>query len=83
MPLDMIIGAQWGDEGKGTITDLMSAELDIVARYSGGDNAGHTVTVADEVFKRLPARRRWLGAQSGCVGTQSPWASSCVARLRH
>lgn len=51
MPLDMIIGAQWGDEGKGTITDLMAAELDIVARYSGGDNAGHTVTVGNEVFK--------------------------------
>ncbi len=51
MPLDMIIGAQWGDEGKGTITDLMAAELDIVARYSGGDNAGHTITVGDEIFK--------------------------------
>jgi adenylosuccinate synthase len=51
MPLDIIIGAQWGDEGKGRITDLMAAKADIVARYSGGDNAGHTVTVADEIFK--------------------------------
>jgi adenylosuccinate synthase len=47
----MIIGTQWGDEGKGHITDLLAAQSDIVARYSGGDNAGHTVTVGDEIFK--------------------------------
>ncbi|HEY44699.1 MAG TPA: adenylosuccinate synthase [Anaerolineae bacterium] len=51
MPLDVIIGAQWGDEGKGRITDLLAAEADIVARYSGGDNAGHTVTVGEQIFK--------------------------------
>ncbi|HUM70954.1 MAG TPA: adenylosuccinate synthetase, partial [Chloroflexota bacterium] len=51
MALDMIIGAQWGDEGKGRITDLLAAQADMVARYSGGDNAGHTVTVAGEIFK--------------------------------
>jgi adenylosuccinate synthase len=51
MPLDMIIGAQWGDEGKGHITDMLAAQADIVTRSSGGDNAGHTVTVGDEIFK--------------------------------
>lgn len=51
MALDIVIGAQWGDEGKGRITDLMAAQADVVARYSGGDNAGHTVTVAGEIFK--------------------------------
>lgn len=51
MPLDMIIGAQWGDEGKGRVTDLLAAQTDIVARYSGGDNAGHTVTVQGDIFK--------------------------------
>ncbi|MCP5098176.1 MAG: adenylosuccinate synthase [Chloroflexi bacterium] len=51
MSIDIVIGAQWGDEGKGRITDMIAAEADIVARYSGGDNAGHTVTVKDEVFK--------------------------------
>ena len=51
MPLNIIIGSQWGDEGKGRITDLLAAEADIVARFSGGDNAGHTVTIGDEVFK--------------------------------
>ena len=51
MTLDIIIGAQWGDEGKGRYTDLLAANTEIVARYSGGDNAGHTVTVQGEVFK--------------------------------
>jgi adenylosuccinate synthase len=51
MALDMVIGAQWGDEGKGRITDMLAAQADMVARFSGGDNAGHTVTVAGEIFK--------------------------------
>jgi adenylosuccinate synthase len=51
MPLDLILGAQWGDEGKGRITDLLAADADIVARFSGGDNAGHTVTIGDQLTK--------------------------------
>ncbi len=51
MPLDIVVGAQWGDEGKGRIVDLLAAEADVVARYSGGDNAGHTVTVGDRIFR--------------------------------
>jgi adenylosuccinate synthase len=51
MPLNIIIGAQWGDEGKGRIVDLLSARADIVARFNGGDNAGHTVNVAQQTFK--------------------------------
>lgn len=51
MSLDIIVGAQWGDEGKGRITDLMAEKAKIVARYSGGDNAGHTVQVKGETFK--------------------------------
>lgn len=51
MPLNIIVGAQWGDEGKGRITDLLAAKMDMVARYSGGDNAGHTVTIGKDVFK--------------------------------
>lgn len=51
MPLDIIVGAQWGDEGKGRMVDLMAARAKIVARYSGGDNAGHTVTVGEQIFK--------------------------------
>ncbi len=51
MPLDIIVGAQWGDEGKGHITDLLAEKAAVVARYSGGDNAGHTITVGSEIFK--------------------------------
>jgi adenylosuccinate synthase len=51
MPVTIIIGAQWGDEGKGRFVDWFSSEADIVARYSGGDNAGHTVAVEGEVYK--------------------------------
>jgi adenylosuccinate synthase len=51
MPAHVIIGAQWGDEGKGRIADLLAAEADIVARYGGGDNAGHTVVLGDRTFK--------------------------------
>ena len=51
MPLDIVIGTQWGDEGKGRIVDLLAAQADIVARFNGGDNAGHTVTVGSHTFK--------------------------------
>jgi adenylosuccinate synthase len=51
MPLNIIVGAQWGDEGKGHITDRLAHDAAVVARYSGGDNAGHTVTIAGEIFK--------------------------------
>ena len=40
-----VLGAQWGDEGKGKIVDLLTPHFDIVARYQGGHNAGHTVFV--------------------------------------
>jgi adenylosuccinate synthase len=50
VPITVILGAQWGDEGKGKVTDLLAAEADLVARFAGGDNAGHTVTVGDERF---------------------------------
>lgn len=47
----IVIGAQWGDEGKGKITDLLSKSADIVVRYQGGVNAGHTIVVQDQTFK--------------------------------
>jgi adenylosuccinate synthase len=46
-----VIGAQWGDEGKGKITDLLSKSADVVVRYQGGVNAGHTVVVQGQTFK--------------------------------
>ncbi|WP_448380820.1 adenylosuccinate synthase [Gloeomargarita sp.] len=47
----IVIGAQWGDEGKGKITDLLSASADVVVRYQGGVNAGHTVVVGGQTFR--------------------------------
>lgn len=52
-----VIGSQWGDEGKGKITDFMAEQADVVVRYQGGPNAGHTVVVGKEIFKlhQLPS----------------------------
>ncbi len=50
MPADVIIGAQWGDEGKGKIVDVFSEKYDVVVRYQGGNNAGHTVVIGDKKF---------------------------------
>src|SRR5262245_56190509 len=46
----VVLGAQWGDEGKGKIVDLLTPSFDIVARYQGGHNAGHTVHIGDKKF---------------------------------
>src|SRR6202042_2115979 len=53
----IILGAQWGDEGKGKVVDLFSERFDIVARYQGGHNAGHTVRIGDSKFvlKLIPS----------------------------
>ena len=47
----MVVGAQWGDEGKGKIVDLLAERADVVARYQGGNNAGHTLVLGDETYK--------------------------------
>ena len=46
----VVVGCQWGDEGKGKIVDVLAEDVDIVARYQGGANAGHTVHVGEEEF---------------------------------
>ena len=57
MSVTIILGAQWGDEGKGKIVDLLSAKADVVARYQGGPNAGHTVVIDEEeiVLHQIPS----------------------------
>ena len=50
MAVEIVVGAQWGDEGKGKIIDLLSEKADIVARYQGGANAGHTVVIEDQKY---------------------------------
>ncbi len=51
MPVSVVVGAQWGDEGKGRIVDYLARSADAVARYGGGANAGHTVRVGDRTYK--------------------------------
>ena len=53
----IILGSQWGDEGKGKIVDLFSDRFDVVARYQGGHNAGHTVFIGERKFvlKLIPS----------------------------
>ncbi|MDQ6617551.1 MAG: adenylosuccinate synthase [Actinomycetota bacterium] len=50
MPATVVVGTQWGDEGKGKLTDLLAREMHMVVRYQGGHNAGHTIVVDDESF---------------------------------
>lgn len=50
MPAVVLVGAQWGDEGKGKATDLLGDKVDYVVRYQGGNNAGHTVVIGDKKF---------------------------------
>ena len=63
--VDVIIGAQWGDEGKGRVVDALAGRMDVIVRYQGGANAGHTVIVGDEkhVFHLLPSGMLY----SGCL----------------
>ncbi len=51
MPNVTVVGAQWGDEGKGKIVDWLSARADVVVRFQGGHNAGHTLVVGEKVYK--------------------------------
>ena len=51
MPANIIVGSQWGDEGKGKIIDIMASRAEVVIRATGGNNAGHTVVNHGEVYK--------------------------------
>ena len=57
MSVSILVGSQWGDEGKGKIVDLLSPRFDIVARYQGGANAGHTIQIGDKqyIFHLIPS----------------------------
>ena len=51
MAVKIVVGAQWGDEGKGKVTDKLAETADYVVRFSGGNNAGHTVIVEDDKYE--------------------------------
>ncbi len=67
MSIAVVVGSQWGDEGKGKIVDLLSERYDVVVRYQGGANAGHTVQVGDKQFilHLIPSGILWENVQ--CV----------------
>jgi adenylosuccinate synthase len=72
VPATVIVGAQWGDEGKGKIVDLLAQDSDVVCRYQGGPNAGHTIVVGDDTYKirALPSgivRGKPCVIGNGCV----------------
>ena len=51
MPATVVVGTQWGDEGKGKLTDLLAKDMHLVVRYQGGHNAGHTIVVDGETLR--------------------------------
>jgi adenylosuccinate synthase len=72
VPATVVVGAQWGDEGKGKIVDLLALDSDLVCRYQGGPNAGHTIVVGEETFKirQIPSgviRGKTCVIGAGCV----------------
>jgi adenylosuccinate synthase len=72
VPATVIVGAQWGDEGKGKIVDLLAQDSDLVCRYQGGPNAGHTIVVDGETYKirQIPSgvlRGKTCVIGAGCV----------------
>jgi adenylosuccinate synthase len=72
VPATVIVGAQWGDEGKGKIVDLLAQDSDLVCRYQGGPNAGHTIVVGDETYRirQIPTgiiRGKACAIGAGCV----------------
>ena len=54
----VVVGTQWGDEGKGKITDFLSQDAEVIARYQGGDNAGHTIVIDGKKFHQVFSSQR-------------------------
>jgi len=69
MPVTVLVGTQWGDEGKGKVTDYFAEKADVVVRFHGGNNAGHTIVVGSETFKFhiMPSGLLWPG-KSAFIG---------------
>ena len=68
MPATVVVGAQWGDEGKGKIVDLLAQRSDVVCRYQGGPNAGHTIIVGDETFKIRQTPSGVISGKASVIG---------------
>ena len=80
MAATIVLGTQWGDEGKGKVVDLLAADADLVVRYHGGNNAGHTLVVNGEktILNLVPAGTRFRivfspPTTSVCPALLPPW----------
>jgi adenylosuccinate synthase len=68
VPSTVIVGAQWGDEGKGKIVDLLAQQSDVVCRYQGGPNAGHTIVAGGETFKIRQTPSGVISGKTSVIG---------------
>src|SRR3954467_11746963 len=68
MPATVVVGAQWGDEGKGKIVDLLAQSSDVVCRYQGGPNAGHTIIASGETFKIRQVPSGVISGKTSVIG---------------
>lgn len=68
MTVTLVIGTQWGDEGKGKVVDYYSKHTDYVVRFQGGNNAGHTIKVGDEVYKLHVVPSGVIQGKTGIIG---------------
>ena len=68
MVVSLIIGTQWGDEGKGKVVDYFSKNADYVVRFQGGNNAGHTIKVGEEVYKLHITPSGVIQGKTGIIG---------------
>ena len=85
----VVVGAQWGDEGKGKIVDWLSERADVIARFQGGHNAGHTLVIDGKVYK-LSLLPSGLCGVASCRSSATEWwlirgiwlwkLTSCVGR---
>src|SRR5689334_8932260 len=64
----VVVGAQWGDEGKGRVVDWLAGQADIVARYNGGHNAGHTLVVDGKTYKLALLPSGVVRGKPGVIG---------------
>jgi adenylosuccinate synthase len=68
VPSTVVVGAQWGDEGKGKIVDLLAQDADVVCRYQGGPNAGHTIVAGGETFKIRQTPSGVISGKASVIG---------------
>jgi hypothetical protein len=80
----VVVGAQWGDEGKGKIVDWLSERADVIARFQGGHNAGHTLVIDGKTYK-LSLLPSGIVRAASCRSSATAWCSTpgrCWPRSR-